>query len=583
MTAYTASQIPLGVRIRNARYDGMITGWLHEAPSFSEADPGGMTAASFVVDQRNGARSDIFQPYSRVYIFDKRTGDTVFEGDTTHPGRSFGADGNLLQVNVDGPVTRLEDWSGKRIYCDSDMTAWERSFNSTVSATNEAGEDRGGSGEDALTLAFPMNQHVETNHRSEVGYKRIRDAGQTLGRINYRFDAGQNSTSPGWFVRLIATAPSVVARATGLLLAGQPLSAAYVGPSWASTANVAYLQLIWTGGTSSTGTAGNDIVWASLMDVTVVAALFLKDGTARTGAAHNDYVTAQQVWEDMLGDPLLLANTFDGPGAQLDAGDLYQFTQLAFPDGITPLGIAQALMQMEPDCTFLTGASDPVTDKYSVIWLDRPTKVRYECVVWEDDIDASPQAVEQYNRAVTRYQSKVGDIRQTITSQAIPEMDAVGRVRTKYTDLGDISGDVPGALATNAAVLKNHRFPQNGGRVSISRSIVDLFTGRTVEPWEIKPAYLMRIVGANPAPDALNATASNGSTVCRIVNKSYDGASGTATLDLDAQPWGVVQAIKATQPSRPGPYPSRVFPVPRPVYPSRVFPVGKPGMPSRVG
>lgn len=570
MTAYTASKIDLSVRINNARYDGMITGWLHDAPSFNEADPGGMISASFVVDQRLGARSDIFQPYSRVYFMDKCTGDVVFEGDTTHAGRSFGADGNLLEVNVDGPVARLEDWSGKRIYCDSDMTSWERSFNSTVSATFEAGEDRGGSGEDALTLAFPMNQHVENLHRCELGYKRINDAGQKLGRINYRFDAGQNSTSPGWFVRLIATAPSVVARTTGLLLAGQPLSAAYVGPSWASTAAIAYLQLIWTGSTSSTGTSGDDIVWASIMDLTVVAALFLKDGTARAGSAHNDYVTAQQVWEDMLGDPLLLANTFDGPGAQLDPGDLYQFTQLAFPDGITPGGVAAELMRMEPDCTFLTGASDPVTGKYGLTWLDRPTKVRYECVVWEDDVDGSPQAVEQYNRFVTRYQSKVGDIRQSIYTQVIPEMDAVGRVRTKYADLGDISGDAAGALAANLASAKNHRFPNNGGKVTISRQIVDLFTGRTVQPWEIKPAYLMRLVGVNPAPDALNATASNGSTVCRIVNKSYDGSSGTATLDLDAQPWGVVQAIKATQPTHPGPYPSRPgFPISHAIVPTR--------------
>jgi hypothetical protein len=547
MSWLSASQVPLAVRVRNARVDMMITGWLHEAPTYSETDPGGFAKGSIVVSLRLGFREDILQDYSRIYIYDKCTGICVFEGDVSHPGRTFGADGELLQVDIEGGKERLNDWSGARIYCDSDFSGWQKTGTSAVSTNIEASDDRGLSGEDALTLAFPMDTHVENNHRAEASYFRIREAGQKLGRINWRYDGGHTSGSPGWLVRQLATTPSVVARSVILNVSGASFSAAYVGPSWADTADVAFLQLIWTSGSSSTGTAGADIVWASIMDLTVVAYLWLKDGTRRLGSDHTDYVTAPQVWEDMLGDPLILANSFDGPNAQLDTGLGFQFLQLAFPDGVTPAGIAEELMKMESNCTYLVGPSNPANNKYTLTWLNRPNVVRYEAMVWTDEWDGGLQPVEQYDRAVARWKTKTGNIRITVTTQTIPEMAAAGRSRTFWQDLGDNSGTDPNAAQANATALQDGRYPKNSGRLGLARPIVDRFTGRYVQPWEVKPAYLIRLVGVDPSPDGLNAVTVNGSTVCRIVTKEYNGADNAATLDLDSVPWGVFRAIEAAR------------------------------------
>jgi hypothetical protein len=543
----TSTAAPLAVRVRNARYDQLITGFIVGGIQFQEADPGGFISASFTVSQRLKLRSEVLQDYSRVYVYDKRTGDTVFEGDITHPGYEFGVNGALLQVQVDGANERLNDWMGARIYCDSDLTAWTRTGTANAATSVEAADDRGGSGADALNLNFPTDLHVDTNFRCEAIYQRIAEAGQILGRINYSWDGGHTSGSPGWLVRLLASSPSVVARSQILNVSGSTTSGAFVGVSWADTAVYAFLQLIWTSGASGTGTSGNDIVWVSIMDLTVVAYLYLKDGTRRTGANHTDYVTAVQVWEDMLGDPLLLGNTFNGPAAQLDTGIGFQSLQLAFPDGITPQGIADELMKMETNCTYLTGPSSPVDDRYSLTWLDRPFVVRYEVLVWADQLSNGTQPVEQYNRVVARWRTKTGNLRISVNTQTIPEMDAVGRTRTFFQDLSNISGETGNAAQMNSTVLTDHRYPLNAGQVTVTRPIVDLFTGRRVMPWEIKPAYLVRLVGVEPTPDGLNSSARNGSTVCRIVTRDYDSSTGAAILALNSIPLSMFRAITDTR------------------------------------
>lgn len=549
MTALNASTVPLAVRIKNSRYDGLVTGYLHGAPKFTKTDPGGFRSGSFTIDQRLAHRSDIIQPYSRVQFFNKRNGDVVFEGDITHPGRSVTGDGPLLEVTIEGGAERLNDWSGPRIYCDSDLTAWEKNLSTSNSAAVvEAGDDRGGSGFDALILAIPSETHVETNYRSEAIYRRIVESGQQLGRINYSWDTGLTNAS--WLVRLIVSAPSVVARASGANVAGGGISAAYVGPSWTAGANFGFLQFIWTSTASNTGTT--DVAWASIMELTVVAHLWLKDGTRRAGVDHDDSVKAVHVIEDLLGDPNILSSSFDGPNADLAAGASNDIRHLVFPDGITPAGVMDELMKFEPKCTYIVGPSNPASDKYSLTWLERSTQIRYEFIVWTDEHSGGVQPADQFNEAVSRWKTPTGNIRFTTSTQAIPEMDAVGRKRRYFQDLGQISGDATNATTANASVLEEHRYPSNGGRVRVQRDVVDLFTGRSVQPYEIEPGYLCRVVGVDPSPDALNATESNGASVCRIVTTDYSADDHSVDIDLDSVPWSMFRAIaQAAKPTRP--------------------------------
>lgn len=540
MTA--TSTVPLAVRVSNARVDQMITGYIHGSIQFQKADPGGFKSASFVVSQRLGYRSDLIMPYSRIYIMDMQSGDVVFEGDVSHPGRSVSDDGALLEVQVDGGMERLNDWSGPRIYCDSDFTAWARNTaTSHTAGTVDAGADRGGSGKDSLLVGLSSETHVETNYRSEAVYSRIAEAGQQLGRINYSWDAGLDSGS--WFIRLLVSSPSTVARSNPAALAGATTSAAYVGPSWTAGATYAFLQFIWTGGSSNTGTT--DVTWASIMDLTVVAYLWLKDGTRRLGSNHNDSVKATHVIEDLLGDPEILAPIFDGPNAQLDVGGNVDIKQLIFPDGITPMGILDELMKFEPSCTYMVGPSNPLNDKYSLTWMSRSTTVRYEFIIWTDSYSGGAQSVDQYDQVVSRWRTPIGNLRFTVDTQSIPEMTAVGRHRRYFQDLGQITGNAASASVANQTVMLDHRFPRNGGQIKVQRDVVDLFTGCKVAPYQIEPGYLARVVGVNPSVDTLNNSPRNGSTVCQIVNTSYDSSDNSATVDLDAQPWSVFKAIAA--------------------------------------
>lgn len=539
MTNISSRLVPLAVRCRNNRFDGNITGYIHGTVNFNKVDPGGYKAANFVVSRKLGYRSDIIQPYSRIYFYDRRTGNTIWEGDVTHPGHSVSDDGALLEVQVDGSVERLNDWSGARIYVDRDMQAWAKTSTSVVATNIEVGDDRGGSGLDALTLAFPTDLHVDTNFRCEGIYTRILESGQTVGRFDYTTDDGHTSGSPGWLVRMLYTPPSTVARSEILNVAGHTSSPQNIA---GTNANVLVCQLIWTSGASSTGTSGNDIVWTSLRGLVVVARLFKKDGTNETTGLTNA-VTAARVWGDMLGD--MLAPIFDGVNATVDVGTNTDIFQLVYPDGTNCTQIANDLLTYEPGMTYLAGASNPVDNKYSLQFVSRATTIRYEALEWMDIHQGGAQEVEQYNEVATRWKTPVGNIRMTVATQSIPEMSAVGRTRRFFQDLGQIMGDASNVTTANATVLQDHRYPANTGSVVINRPIVDLFTGRYVQPYEIEPSYLIRLVGVAPSPDVLNWTgSSNGAAICKIVQTSYNAQEGAATLDLDSLPYSVYSAIR---------------------------------------
>lgn len=546
MTALNASTVPLAVRVKNNRYDGLITGYLIGAPKFTKTDPGGYRAGSFVVSQRLGFRSDMIQPYSRIYFYNKRNGDTVFEGDVSHPGRSVGDAGELLEVLVEGGAERLNDWSGQRIFIDRDMQSWMLTNTATRGTRADVGEDLGGSGADALTLAFPNSMHVETNSRAEVGYFNLREAGQELGAFNYAWDGGHISGSPGWLVRGIVSPPSDLVRTQVLDTAASGGSIAVVGVAFVTGTNVAYMQLIWTGTPGST--AATDITWASMLRVIIQCRYKLKDGVNYLpSGSYDDYTTAPKVVNDLLGT--VLFDTFDGPNAQVDTGAGYSIRQLAYPDGVTPKQVLDDLMTFEAGCTYIVGPSKPGADKYSFKWMARTNTVRYEFSTWADEYSAGAQAVDQFNEAVTRWKSPNGLAKSTVTTQSIPEMTAMGRNRRYFQNLGDSTSDLDNATQSNAAVLADHRYPQNGGQVTVSRSIVDLFTGRRVEPFEIEPSYLCRIVGVNPSADALNNTSRNGSTLCRIVSADYDAGSHSVSIALDSVPWSMARAIARARPT----------------------------------
>lgn len=533
--------VPLAVRVKNTRTDQMLTGYLHGGLKFQKGDPGGFKSASFVVSKRLGYRTDIIQPYSRIYVYNQRNGDTVFEGDVSHPGRSVDDSGELLEVQVEGGVERLNDWSGARIWVDREMQeGWVRSHNATGGSEFDVGLDRGGSGADAIQLSFPNSFHVESLYRSEIAYYRLHDAGQQLGAFNYNWDGGHTSGSPGWLVRSIADGVSSdLVRSEILNISGAGRSQAEAGSSFTAGNDRWFLQLVWTSGSSNTGTLDN--VWASILDPVTVARLHYKDGSFISALDYQGYVTAAQVWEDMLGD--MLAVSFDSPNAQVDAGTGYQILQLAYPDGVTPMQVADALMAFEPGCTYIVGPSKPGVDKYSIKWMNRSNVPRYEFSVWADDYSASAQTVDQFDVAVARWKAPTGVIRTTVTTQSIPEMTAAGRSRRFYQDLTDSTSNEANAAQANASVLNDHRFPQNGGRIIVSRSVVDLWTGRRVQPYEIEPAYIARIVGINPSRDALNNSPRNGSSLCRIVNTDYDADSHSVSIDLDSEPWSMYRAI----------------------------------------
>jgi hypothetical protein len=132
-------------------------------------------------------------------------------------------------------------------------------------------------------------------------------------------------------------------------------------------------------------------------------------------------------------------------------------------------------------------------------------------------------------------------------------MDAAGRTRTFFQDLSNTLGMTQNAVQANATVLEQHRYANNSGTVAINREVVDLFTGRRVQPFEIEPGEMIRLVGTDANADALNKTAPDGGTVCRIISTDYDGSTNTVSLGLDGVPVSLLRAIMNTKKNRPPP------------------------------
>lgn len=535
--------VPLAVRLSTSRSDRIVTREVRDL-SFRSVAPGGFASATVDLDRPVSLQPDEIAYFGRMYIYDRRNGNTVWEGQLEDPRRTAGSDGQVWQLAGIGPSAHVHDRTVPLIYVDRDMRALIPADAVTPGAQASVSTDPGdpASQRQALVLRFPQQQTVAIDSRAVLRYDRIRQAGQKVASINYSWDAGRIDAN--FFVRAMlrpdgAIVGSDQARSDSLNTAGGGLSHRVVGTDWVNGKNVVDIILI----SATTGTVADDTCWASVATPVVRAMLYNKSGIEITTGYTADTVLSSEVVADLLGR---LLTRYDGANASI-ATTSFGIEQLAYPDAADPGKVLSDLMTFDPAYFWAAWESTPSTGRYRFEWSPWPSSVRYEADV-RDGFDSPGSAGELYNAVRVRYRNEAGEIRTIQRTQTVQVLTDAGVTREGYLDLGDTTGvSLTQAQRAGDQYLAEHQYAPNAGRLHVARPVLDMVAGRMVMPWEIRPGTLIRVRGVLPRVDALNASARDGVSVFRVVGNSFRASSASADLDLDSYAPTVARALADLQ------------------------------------
>jgi len=471
--------------------------------------------------------------YSRVYIYDARTTETIAEGRLSDTGRSASSgEGQQWDMTAFGPAQHASDKTVPLVYVDQSLTDGWRQVNRVVKGATFSQSTKPNSTSDSAAecqvFQFPNGTALATNDEVTARYERIRECAMKLGSFGFDWDAGV--TNADYSIKGIpltdGTTGSAAFSATFNTAGGTGVSKVVV-TDFSNGRNTLDTSIRYTG---AGATPASDAFWGAFSLLWIRSLLLDSSGTEITGAGGgyaNGYVFAYQVVGDLLGRVL---DQFDGANASI-ATTSYQIDQLVYYDGATAAQVFDDLMLLEPAYRWTTGPSNSA-GLYSFSWEAWPTSVRYE-VTLDDGGTFPTSAQELYNSVLVRRRDKRGRVRSTIRTGTCPILDNAGIDRQAMIDIGDEAASSSNASRVGDNFLAEHQYPANAGTLTVNRPIMDLELGRMVLPHEIEPGELIRVRGVESYTDALNASSKDGLTVFRIWSSSYNSDSDSVSLELD--------------------------------------------------
>jgi hypothetical protein len=536
-------RVPLTVRVRTGKADRFITREVRSL-TFRSVAPGGFASATLALDRPLAAQPDEIAYYGNLYVYDGRNAGTVWEGRLEDPGRTVSSDGEVYDLAAVGPSAHAQDKVVARIWMDNSSELWLKSRFSLRSGRVESIASDTDDEVSSLRLIAQegMSYAAGTNNGIIVDamYRAIYDCGQKLGRV--RCDVIDAITSSVLENRITTRNAPGGAGTNVHSITWNTSSASLIASRGGSNAipsghDVANLRIIINSG-SETATANR---WADLTGITVRALLKDINGTDLTAGADNanNYVFAHEVIIDMIGRGDLYA--YDAATSSIDTTATTQIDQLAYPSGVTPAEVLDALMDFE-QAFYWAAWESQANGKYRFEWKPWPTTVRYETDV-ADGFSSPGSADGLFNEALVAYKDWVGRPRTALSTGTVQELTDAGLTRTFRLDLGDQENSLANAQRAGAQALTEHKYAPNAGTLAVARPVRDLVYDRMVMPWEILPGNLIRVRGVQPRLDSLNATIRDGVSVFKIAATEYSTQDATATLELDSYSRTVAQAI----------------------------------------
>jgi hypothetical protein len=539
--------IPITVRLKTALADRFITRELRSL-TFRSAVPGGFVSATFSLNRSLAAQPPDIAYYGLIYIYDARTGLTLWEGRVEDMGRTASNDGEIYDLAAVGPSGYAQDKVVPRIWVDSSWERWKRSrFTVPKQGRVDFGEDDGDSDIPSMDLVWPEGSGITTSSEVSAQYRTIYDCGQKLGRVRVTVvDGGTNANR----VNRLISRPGPGGSGTVVhSITWSTTPANLIGSRGGANpipADDATMEIRISSNENVASVSANS--WGQFTIPIVVALKKDINGTDLVAGADNanSYMFAHEVIIDMIGRGDLYL--YDAASSTIDTSATTHIDQLSYPSGVTPDDVLTALMGFEIAFYWAAWESQ-ANGKYRFEWKPWPTTVRYETDV-TDGFSAPGSADELFNQAVVAYLDGFGRERTVTRSATVTELTDAGLTRTTLLDLADKENSLANAQRAGDQALLDHGSVPNAGTLTVARPVLDLLAGRMVQPWEIKPGELIRVRGVQPRQDSLNATVRDGVSVFKVSAMEYDTDSASATLELDSYSRTVANALAALRKRR---------------------------------
>lgn len=526
--------IPLSVRVRTAIIDTNITNEVQDL-QIRNTIPGGYASASFILNRPLDLDYNDIKYFARVYVYDSRNGEVVWEGRLEDPGRSVSSSGETWEVTAIGPSAHAEDRTIPVIYVDQDLSRWKRSrYSSTSRAKTETGEHLDEIPE--LVVRAEEGAAVPIDWNGDWIYREMFYCGQSVARIrmDYVCDGASSNYHVAFFGRTGAGA------ATFSHLENWVTTEFTMADNFNSGIPTAMNVISIRAQRDNSATTADALAAAHFYNIIVRGSIKKADGTdnfSLVGYNVNN-IDPEEVVTDLLGRAL---PQFDGPNATI-IGSGIDITQLAYPDGATPGAIMNDLQLYDPGFYWAAWESNSTDNRHRFEYIPWPTHVRYEADT-TDGFDSPSSGNELYNRVMVRYMNPNHSVRNVRRSSSVPELDDLGLIREAYIDLSDEVGSITTATYTGDNFLLEHKYPLNAGTLTVSRAIQDNDTGRMVMPWELKSGCLISVRGVLPRKDSLNPVDRDGVTIFRVISAEFHASTGDAVLELDTFSRTVARAL----------------------------------------
>jgi hypothetical protein len=220
----------------------------------------------------------------------------------------------------------------------------------------------------------------------------------------------------------------------------------------------------------------------------------------------------------------------DLPNARIDDSGMTH-SDVVYPDGIDPQGVLEQLMERDPGHTWgLYERQD--NGLFRAEWRTYDTDVRYELSTEDGGFSETSTTTKHDKIFATIDGSNSSTGRYAVRSfeDPDPQLAARGILPTMTVKTESDYWVTDEALKD---MLDERTLEAGSAQLNINRRVLDHYTGRYVEPWEVLPGYLCRVAGAPRRNDVLNEFEPDGSAVVKLVSNEYNVAAGESKLELN--------------------------------------------------
>ena len=528
--------------------------------TFSSTAPGGHESMTCTVDWLPGhPPPDALLTAATAIVVDRRSGQTLWYGQVIDPGWTRTGTGTSHKVACQGFYTILDTEAAAVAYVDRDLSSWVPSNDYSRGSAQvvddiSLGQHSGDWVEPATSVIeedIPKGAALDSSPNSHLGMQylpaRYGSAGQDLIMVLYSADASSGDANFDIKMLVRNQDNSVVQTVSDYSFTTSVVdSYNYQGDGdWDMTnARSAEMRIEYVGSADETASKDYWLRWGNL------AVVFQRLG--RTGAnagTPTTYVTSADIVNDVIGR--LLLGKLDISAAIAQPTTLIEHA--AWFGGISARGIFDFLEDANPNVYWAVwepDASDLPRFEY-VPWAVRP---RYVIPPDSAEIALAGGGDDLANRAVVAYQTSKGVPASVIVTGDVPDLDAAGVTRTMIVDL---TGE--GALSKTTAkskgldALKTADVQRSSGTATVFGPVLDMKTGRIIEPWEIRAGWPVVLAGGMLRADGgypySRTGARDGRSTFRATQVQYNAATAAAELTLDGGGRNLFNRVRRPLPS----------------------------------